>query len=379
MQFTEEAKRGVNAALTQILDDERFRSSPQMSAFLRYVVQETLSGNQERIKAYTIAVDALGKPEDFDPQSNPSVRVLAKRLRGNLDDFYAAGISLAGPRIVLKPGSYIPRFELDGVTDEMTQDLSSAPESTPATEMPAQARAETAESDGVSGLTRKVSRWVRANHRQATIGGIMALALAVSSMQRTESPAVQTAAAEAPAHAVIEKLTVIDIASLEHFDASAERPPVPVLHLSTDAQHAPLRNSLEQSLNGFTHVIVDEAVSDGHAAWPEEYTVRLSSGAQSPAELTVTHALTHNLVAQLPLEDTSEGAIAELSRELLQNEGPLIRHYRAQGDITPTMRCSFLFDAFYKEKTRSNREAAESCLRDLQQASAGSLPPPVLL
>ena len=379
MQFTDEAKRGVDAALTQILNDERFRSSPQMSAFLRYVVQETLDGNQERIKAYTIAVDALGKPEDFDPQSNPSVRVLAKRLRGNLDDFYAAGYTLAGPRILMMPGSYIPHFETDDTnqTDVAVKEETSAKEHgiAPARETSAANDAET----GIAGATRKASRWIRENHRQATVGGILALAVAVTSMQGGESPVGELAANNTPAHGYIEKLTVIDIASLEHFDAGVERPPVPVIHLTADEQYADLRSSLQQSLTGFTHVIVDDERVQGDPAWPEEYTVQVRSDAAASTELTLTHARTQSIVAELTLTDTSPAALAEVSRDLLHNQGPLIRHYRAQGDITPTMQCSFLFDAFYNEKTRSNREAAENCLRDLQQASAASLPPPVLL
>ena len=57
-----------------------FNRSPLMCAFLNYVTQETLQGRQSSISAYSVAVDALGKPTDFDPQMDPSVRVLAKRF-----------------------------------------------------------------------------------------------------------------------------------------------------------------------------------------------------------------------------------------------------------------------------------------------------------
>ena len=45
-------------------------------------------GNKSRIKAYTVAVDALGKPDTFDPQNDPVVRVLAGRLRSSLSGYY---------------------------------------------------------------------------------------------------------------------------------------------------------------------------------------------------------------------------------------------------------------------------------------------------
>ncbi len=99
----------VNHALQEILSSKKFSASPQMSAFLSYVVEETLKGNSSRIKAYTIAIDGLSKPDSFDPQRDPSVRVLAKRLRDSLDAYYAEN-SNPNLTIKLKPGSYIPHF-----------------------------------------------------------------------------------------------------------------------------------------------------------------------------------------------------------------------------------------------------------------------------
>lgn len=99
----------VERALMDILSSEKFVAAPQMSAFLNYVVNETLTGDPARIKAYSVAVDALGKPATFDPQNDPSVRVLAKRLRTSLDLYYQL-YPATDVIIELKPGSYVPRF-----------------------------------------------------------------------------------------------------------------------------------------------------------------------------------------------------------------------------------------------------------------------------
>ena len=108
----------VEAALARALADVRLRNAPQMSAFLRHVVERTLDGEGDRVKAYTIGVEALGKPAGFDPQTDPSVRVLAKRVRDALDDHNAragggngGGDGEGDVRIVLRPGSYRPSFE----------------------------------------------------------------------------------------------------------------------------------------------------------------------------------------------------------------------------------------------------------------------------
>lgn len=99
----------IRDALERLLTDPAFVRAPQMSAFLKYVVDQTLNGDAERIKAYTIGIDALGKPTDFDPQTDPSVRVLAKRLRDRLQEHYAHHVD-ARLRIELISGSYRPRF-----------------------------------------------------------------------------------------------------------------------------------------------------------------------------------------------------------------------------------------------------------------------------
>ena len=86
-----------------------FNRSPLMCAFLSYVTQETLQGRESRISAYSVAVEALGKPTNFDPQMDPSVRVLAKRLRDSLARYYDEMTDYR-TLVVMKPGSYIPSF-----------------------------------------------------------------------------------------------------------------------------------------------------------------------------------------------------------------------------------------------------------------------------
>lgn len=96
--------------LQTVLQDAKFAAAPQMSAFLKFVVMQTLEGKADRIKAYTVAVDALGKPSTFDPQNDPSVRVLAKRLRDTLTAYYKRTTDHT-LMLKLNCGSYVPNFE----------------------------------------------------------------------------------------------------------------------------------------------------------------------------------------------------------------------------------------------------------------------------
>src|SRR5689334_22189336 len=88
----------VQAALARILASESFRTSPQLGAFLRFVVEAALGGRAASLKGYTIGVEALGRDTGFDPQLDPIVRVEATRLRRALERYYASEIGRASCR-----------------------------------------------------------------------------------------------------------------------------------------------------------------------------------------------------------------------------------------------------------------------------------------
>ena len=100
----------IRAALERMAASEAFRGSPQLVAFLRYVVEATLRGTADRIKGYTIAVEALGRGDNFDPQTDPIVRVEAMRLRRALARYYDNGGKHDPVAIDLPLGNYVPAF-----------------------------------------------------------------------------------------------------------------------------------------------------------------------------------------------------------------------------------------------------------------------------
>jgi TolB-like protein len=100
----------VRVALERMAASEPFRGSPQLIAFLRYVVEATLRGQADRIKGYTIATEALGRTVDFDPQADPIVRVEATRLRRALNRYRAGATGADEVFIDLPLGSYVPVF-----------------------------------------------------------------------------------------------------------------------------------------------------------------------------------------------------------------------------------------------------------------------------
>lgn len=103
----------VKTALVNALESPEFRSAPQLRSFLDFVVRAALEKKQEKIKGYTIAVEALGRPEDFNPVTDPIVRVEAARLRRRLAKYYCGSGACERVRIVIPKGSYAPEFELE--------------------------------------------------------------------------------------------------------------------------------------------------------------------------------------------------------------------------------------------------------------------------
>lgn len=99
----------VRRHLQELLEEDAFKSSQQLSRFLRYVVEQTLEGNGDRLKAYAVGTEALGRDPGFDPDKDPIVRVEAVRLRKALKTIYLAR-SEYPVRVVMKPGSYRPEF-----------------------------------------------------------------------------------------------------------------------------------------------------------------------------------------------------------------------------------------------------------------------------
>jgi TolB-like protein len=102
--------REIRAELTRISESEMFRGSPQLAAFLKFVVDATLAGQSDRIKAYTIAVEAFGRGADFDPQTDPIVRVEATRLRRAIERYYTGPGADSAVSITFTRGSYVPEF-----------------------------------------------------------------------------------------------------------------------------------------------------------------------------------------------------------------------------------------------------------------------------
>ena len=79
--WSESDQKAIREQLVRILNSGPFHQSQRRQRFLEYLVNETLAGRGERLKAYNVALEVFDRPETFDPAIDPLVRIEAARLR----------------------------------------------------------------------------------------------------------------------------------------------------------------------------------------------------------------------------------------------------------------------------------------------------------
>jgi hypothetical protein len=82
----------------------------------------------------SIATDVFGRPGDFDPASDPIIRIEASRLRRALDHYYLTAGRHDPVRIAMPKGSYVPSFGRGGGATELAAAPTDEPELPPAKE-----------------------------------------------------------------------------------------------------------------------------------------------------------------------------------------------------------------------------------------------------
>lgn len=118
---TKPSSKDVLKQLELILASAEFKVSDRIRRFLIYVTNETLAGRVDRIKAYPIATEVLGRDPNFDVQNDPVVRIEAGRLRRAIERYYFVAGQSDRVLIEIPKGAYVPHFS-------WRPDLSSEPE-----------------------------------------------------------------------------------------------------------------------------------------------------------------------------------------------------------------------------------------------------------
>lgn len=182
-----------------VLASETFQRARNLRQILAYVCEQYFSGETRNIKEYNIAVEALGRGADFDPNEDTIVRVEGSRLRRRLREYYATEGAAHAVQLLLPTSGYVPQF----VAKQAAAAQFAAPD-TEAGTVPGNARAGP-EARPAMAEGESEARARPPVYRKWTVlaaAGLTALALAVVfaawNRQRTADPAVGNAGSVQP-------------------------------------------------------------------------------------------------------------------------------------------------------------------------------------
>lgn len=364
----------VREELGRVLASETFLTSPMLSAFLRYVVEETLAGRDDRLKAYSIAVGALGRPDDFDANENPLVRVQARRLRHALQRHYEARGGDVPLRIDLPLGTYVPVFVATGTAvvfdeDETTSSPSAivATEPVPATPPPPR-------------VPRPSSR-ARAILATAVLTALVLIgAFAVYLRPSSPPQPAQTASSIPPAAGVASTNSSVDRRDLDAFRV------LPLLVVEVEVRNAALvgfdgeiyRNRIEAFARRFDDTIVVTRRSPDFPAPIGQPLYRLHvlvdrEGASTNLYYRLLHAGDERLLRSgalslrpagrdRPLSPPETPADLALVRDFVQLHGAITQDLNNLSDLSEELACLARAWHYYLDSSSQDHLAARSCL-----------------
>lgn len=166
--MTDADRETLCSELDHVLQDSLFRRSSRYSAFLKYVVEKTLSGDAGELKERSIGTEVFRRQADYDTNADPVVRFCAAEVRKRLAQYYR-GAHQATLEIELPIGSYVPRFYRRPIelAEEKLMAEDVEPQSLAAIQAPAPDIPEAG--DGHVGLLRPGLLWL--------LGGVLCLCL----------------------------------------------------------------------------------------------------------------------------------------------------------------------------------------------------------
>lgn len=117
----------VRAQLDKILASRLFTRSERLCRFLRFCVELTLDEKGNRLKEQLVGAEVFDRGGDYDPRTDPIVRVEARRLRSKLKAYYASSGRPDCVLIELPKGAYVPSFRMRTVSQPAAQTIQPEP------------------------------------------------------------------------------------------------------------------------------------------------------------------------------------------------------------------------------------------------------------
>lgn len=326
MDGTVDQKR---AALEEVLSSGVLGEQSRLRALLSYLVEEEIAGRGDRLKAYSIATDVLGRGPGFDPSTDSIVRVEVARLRQALA-LHAASAGRGVDMIIEIPkGQYQPVFR---------------PNPDAAGPVPA---------DPPGGTSRGR---VRRNVPRVVAG----LALIVIGVFFGAFLALRTDMLAGLGEERPDRLRVV-------LRPTSDEPRVTRALL--EAQNV---------LSAFSNLTTEAVALDAprvETRYPETYRLLVSGSEDGGVRVELVHAASDDIVASRVIDpagqvSTSVTPFVQLSplqfhvASLVQISGVLHSDYKARGDMLPAQVCLNLVRAYFPSKSDTRHAEALECVEE---------------
>ena len=101
----------IHAQVERLIRSRSFETSEAHRRLLQYLAEKSISGEADRLKEYTVGLEAFGKPPSYDPKHDSIVRLQASRLRQKLSAYYQTEANGDPVVVSLPKGAFKLTFE----------------------------------------------------------------------------------------------------------------------------------------------------------------------------------------------------------------------------------------------------------------------------
>ena len=353
----------VRAELDKILSSEVFGRSGRARDLLRYIVEQDLAGNADRLKGYSIGVDVFGKGTDFDPANDTVVRVQMGRLRDFLKQYYLGQGADDALRISIPLGTYAPNYAISeprAAKDGNKADASDAP-GTAATQPL------TVPIDPPRPATpRLTGRWV----------GLSIAALAFVAIVIASTGSFRSMIAPVDEPAIVDTTGIVLPDGFRETTGSVPQEALPsvFLDVAADEQSQRVAAVLRRGIAGFdtVNLIARASTPDVPGAHARtDFAVAVHGAGDRSVLLEVQNVLSGKVLYHKVLE-AGDGAAASLEDQIadalstiMPASGILYASIVDSATHTRLVHCLVLNDRFYREQRPDAHRAAYECLEEM--------------
>jgi len=113
-------RQAVLGQLERMLESPLFRNSRRYPNLLRYLVEQTLAGNDALLKERNLGITVFQRPHNYDTNLDTVVRLAASEVRKRIAQYYHQPEHSGQLQIDLRPGSYVPLFRRPAAEQPMS-------------------------------------------------------------------------------------------------------------------------------------------------------------------------------------------------------------------------------------------------------------------